>query len=98
MLELGPDGAAMHAALAADLADNAVDLLFGAGPLTRALFDAAPQAKRAVWAGRSSELVEAVAGALRAGDVVMVKGSNGSGMGPLVGALRDRFAVPGARA
>ena len=42
MLELGPDGATMHAALATELARNGVDLLFGAGPLTRALYDAAP--------------------------------------------------------
>ena len=43
MLELGPKAAAMHAELAADLRANKVDLLFGAGPLTRALFDAAPR-------------------------------------------------------
>ena len=28
----------------------------------------------------------------RGGDIAMVKGSNGSRMGPLVAALRDRFA------
>ena len=38
---------AMHAELAADLSANKVDLLFGAGPLTRALFDAAPASMRA---------------------------------------------------
>ena len=96
MLELGADGAAMHAALAADLAANHVDLLFGAGPLTRALYDAAPEAMRAAWAERSSALADEVAKALRAGDVAMVKGSNGSRMGPLVAALREHFARPGA--
>ncbi len=95
MLELGAEGAAMHAALAADLAANHVDLLFGAGPLTRALYDAAPEAMRAAWAERSSALAEEVARALRAGDVAMVKGSNGSRMGPLVAALREHFARPG---
>ena len=94
MLELGADGAAMHAALAADLVANQVDLLFGAGPLTRALYDAAPQAQRAAWFERASDLVGEVARALRAGDVVMVKGSNGSRMGPLVASLRDHFAHP----
>ncbi len=92
MLELGCDGAAMHAELAADLSANKVDLLFGTGPLTRALFDAAPASMRAAWAERSSELAAALAGALRAGDVAMVKGSNGSRMGPLVAALREHFA------
>jgi UDP-N-acetylmuramoyl-tripeptide--D-alanyl-D-alanine ligase len=92
MLELGPKAAAMHAELAADLSANNVDLLFGAGPLTRALFEAAPASMRAVWTERSSELTDEVARTLRGGDIAMVKGSNGSRMGPLVAALRDRFA------
>jgi UDP-N-acetylmuramoyl-tripeptide--D-alanyl-D-alanine ligase len=95
MLELGPKAAAMHAELAADLRANKVDLLFGAGPLTRALFDAAPASMRAAWTERSSELTDEVARALRGGDIAMVKGSNGSRMGPLVAALRDRFAGAG---
>jgi UDP-N-acetylmuramoyl-tripeptide--D-alanyl-D-alanine ligase len=92
MLELGPKAAAMHAELAADLSASSVDLLFGAGPLTRALYDAAPASMRAAWRERSSDLADDVARTLRAGDVAMVKGSNGSRMGPLVAALRDRFA------
>ncbi len=92
MLELGAEGAAMHAELAAELAANKVDLLFGVGPLTRALFEAAPVSMRAAWAERSSEMTAEVAHALRGGDVAMIKGSNGSRMGPLVAALRDHFA------
>jgi UDP-N-acetylmuramoyl-tripeptide--D-alanyl-D-alanine ligase len=92
MLELGPKAAAMHAELAADLSASNVDLLFGAGPLTRALFEAAPASMRAVWTERSSELTDEIARTLRGGDIAMVKGSNGSRMGPLVAALRDRFA------
>jgi UDP-N-acetylmuramoyl-tripeptide--D-alanyl-D-alanine ligase len=95
MLELGPKAAAMHAELAADLRANKVDLLFGAGPLTRALFDAAPASMRAAWTERSSELTDEVARTLRGGDIAMIKGSNGSRMGPLVAALRDRFAGAG---
>jgi len=91
MLELGPKAEAMHAELAADLSANRVDLLFGAGPLTRALYDAAPASMRAAWAERSNELTDEVARVLRGGDIAMVKGSNGSRMGPLVAALRDRF-------
>jgi len=91
MLELGRDGAALHAELAADLETNRIDLLFGAGPLTRALYDAAPAPMRAAWAERSGELAAKIASTLRAGDVVMIKGSNASRMGPLVAALREHF-------
>ena len=92
MLELGPGGAEMHAALADALSEHRVDLVFGAGPLTRALFDAAPAPMRAAWAERSRDILGPLADALRGGDVVMVKGSNGSRMGPVVAALRERFS------
>jgi UDP-N-acetylmuramoyl-tripeptide--D-alanyl-D-alanine ligase len=92
MLELGPKAAEMHAELAGDLSANKVDLLFGAGPLTRALYEAAPESMRAAWTEGSSELTDEVARTLRGGDIAMIKGSNGSRMGPLVSALRDRFA------
>ena len=99
MLELGPQGAELHASLASELKSNQVDLLFGAGPLTRALYDAAPATLRAAHAARSEALSEPLIAALRAGDVVMIKGSNGSRMGPLAAALRDHFspAAAGAR-
>jgi UDP-N-acetylmuramoyl-tripeptide--D-alanyl-D-alanine ligase len=97
MLELGPDGAQMHAALVGALGANRVDRLFGAGPLTRALYDAAPAPMRGAWAERSKDIEEPLANALGGGDVVMIKGSNGSRMGPLVAALRERFSPAQAR-
>ena len=74
-----------------------VELLFGAGPLTRALYEAAPASLRAGWSERSSEIRDALVGSVRAGDVVMIKGSNGSRMGPLVQALRETFSSTGRR-
>ena len=56
MLELGSEGAAMHAGLAPELTAPSVDLLFAAGPLTRALFDAAPRDTRGHWAERAARL------------------------------------------
>jgi len=91
MLELGPEGAELHVALAPELAARRVDLLFGAGPLTRALFDIAPAAMRAAWGGASCDIQDALVRGVRAGDVVMIKGSNGSRMGPIVSVLRERF-------
>jgi UDP-N-acetylmuramoyl-tripeptide--D-alanyl-D-alanine ligase len=92
MLELGPDGPAMHAELANALTSAKVDLLFCAGPLMRALFDAAPAAMRGAWAPGAAELEAALLKSIHAGDVVMVKGSNGARMGPLALLLRQQFA------
>jgi UDP-N-acetylmuramoyl-tripeptide--D-alanyl-D-alanine ligase len=97
MLELGAQGAQMHAALAPELAAHNVDLIYGAGPLTRALYDAAPDAMRAGWGARSADIGDELIKHVRGGDVVMVKGSNGSRMGPLVAALREHFSSPGKR-
>ena len=57
----------------------------------RALFDALPENRRGAWAPDAQALLPIVAERLRGGDVVMVKGSNGSRMGPLVRALAERF-------
>jgi len=91
MLELGAEGADLHAALAPELTVRHVDLLFGAGPLTRALFDAASPTIRGAWGRASSDIQGELIRGVRAGDVVMIKGSNGSRMGPIVSALREHF-------
>jgi UDP-N-acetylmuramoyl-tripeptide--D-alanyl-D-alanine ligase len=91
MLELGPDGPGMHADLAAPLAENKVDLVFAAGPLMRNLYDALPSTRRGAYAATTANLEALVLDALRAGDVVTVKGSLGSKMGPLVKAMTARF-------
>jgi UDP-N-acetylmuramoyl-tripeptide--D-alanyl-D-alanine ligase len=92
MLELGPEGAAMHVALADTLRRARVDLLFCAGPLMRGLFEAAPPAMRGAWAARAADVEGSLLSALHGGDVVMVKGSNGSRMGPIVAAMKSNFA------
>ncbi len=91
MLELGEAGPLLHAALADDLKNAGVDLLFAAGPLMHHLFEAVPAEMRGAWRETSAALTETLKTALRGGDVVMVKGSLGSRMMPLVEALRAHF-------
>jgi UDP-N-acetylmuramoyl-tripeptide--D-alanyl-D-alanine ligase len=92
MLELGPEGAALHRDLAEPIKANRIDIVFAAGPLMTNLMEALPRERHGGYAGTAAELEEAVLKAVRPGDVVMVKGSNGIRMGRIVKALRDRFS------
>lgn len=92
MLELGPQGAELHAGLAPDLVAAKVDLLFTAGPLSQRLYYAAPESMRAAHRASALELEEAVLSGIRPGDVVMVKSSNGSRMSRIVAAAKQKFS------
>ncbi|MCC6735598.1 MAG: UDP-N-acetylmuramoylalanyl-D-glutamyl-2,6-diaminopimelate--D-alanyl-D-alanine ligase [Bauldia sp.] len=92
MLELGTEELALHAGLAEPVVDAGADAVFLAGPRMKALWEALPADRRGVYAGSAAELESALAEALAPEDVIMVKGSNGSRMGPLVESLKRRFA------
>jgi len=98
MLELGDLGPRLHAELAQALAENNIDLVYCAGPLSQALWEALPPNRRGGYAETAAALEPAVIGAVRAGDALMVKASNGSKMGPLVKALERQFPRRGALA
>ncbi|MBX3481770.1 MAG: UDP-N-acetylmuramoyl-tripeptide--D-alanyl-D-alanine ligase [Caulobacter sp.] len=87
MLELGPEGPAMHAALAGPIDEAAIDQVFVAGPLMKSLWEALPATRRGGYAETAAELAPMVARALEPGDVVMVKGSNGSRAAQIAAAL-----------
>jgi UDP-N-acetylmuramoyl-tripeptide--D-alanyl-D-alanine ligase len=91
MLELGSSADAMHRKLADAIEAAGIDLVFCSGPLMRALWEALPSRARGGYAEMAAGLESAVLGAIRAGDAVMVKGSLGSKMGPLVKALERQF-------
>lgn len=88
MLELGPTGGELHAGIAAPLLQHDIDLLFACGPLMRHLWENVAETQRGGYAGSSTDIAEAVAQAVRPGDVVMIKGSYGSKMRVVVDALR----------
>jgi UDP-N-acetylmuramoyl-tripeptide--D-alanyl-D-alanine ligase len=78
MLELGPEAARFHAEGAQMVAEAGVDLVFCAGPLMKFLWDALPPTRRGGYAETAAALAPRVVQAVQPGDVVMVKGSNGS--------------------
>lgn len=97
MRELGEAGPGLHAGLAPSVTSNRVDAVFLVGPLMRHLADALPKALVAAHAGSSLEMAPVAAAAVRAGDVVTVKGSLGTNMAPIVSALAARGVAPGER-
>jgi UDP-N-acetylmuramoyl-tripeptide--D-alanyl-D-alanine ligase len=91
MLELGPAGPSLHRALAKPVGANAVDLVFCCGPLMQNLWKALPAGRRGGYAVDSTALESQVLPAIRAGDAIMVKGSLGSRMAPIVKALQRAY-------
>ena len=93
MLELGPETKSFHAALAEPLEAAAIDLVFCAGPLMKSLWDALPPTRRGGYAETAADLAPLVVRAAEPGDVVMVKGSNGSKAGAVAQALASLDSV-----
>lgn len=92
MLELGEEGPKLHAELAEFIDGAGVDVVFACGELMGSLFEALPANRRGAYADSAEKLKPILTDAVGAGDVVMVKGSLGSRMAPLVEALKQRFA------
>jgi len=98
MLELGDQSRALHEGLAAAIAAAGLDLVHTAGPGMKHLHDVLPPTRRGQWRETAAELA-AEAGALIApGDVVMVKGSNGSKASMVAKALSDLGSASGSDA
>ncbi|MEM9668091.1 MAG: UDP-N-acetylmuramoyl-tripeptide--D-alanyl-D-alanine ligase [Pseudomonadota bacterium] len=89
MAELGADSAAMHAGLAEDVVNSGAEQVWLSGDDMKALADALPGTIQKHWAVKAGDLLEEVKNSLQEGDMVLIKGSNNSGMGQLADALRQ---------
>jgi len=78
MLELGDQSRALHEGLAGPIAEAGLDLVHTAGPEMKRLHDVLPPERRGLWRETAAELAAEAAALAGPGDVVMVKGSNGS--------------------
>lgn len=95
MLELGDHSEALHAGLAEAIENAGIDLVFTAGKAMQALDRALPAERRGGWAADAAALAPVVTAAVRPGDVVMVKGSNGSRASLVAKALADMASGEG---
>ena len=92
MLELGATTRTLHESLANLLEEAEVDLVHCVGPEMRNLWNKLPRSKRGMHVDESSMLEPTLADEIRPGDVIMIKGSLGSKMAPLVDVLKQKFA------
>ncbi len=92
MRELGERSAALHTELAGTVLEAGVDLVIAVGRYMKGLYDLVPAARRGPYAVQSEHLVAQLAGLIRPGDAVMIKGSLGTRMAPLVDALKSHLA------
>jgi UDP-N-acetylmuramoyl-tripeptide--D-alanyl-D-alanine ligase len=98
MLELGPEGPRLHRELAEFIDGAGVDVVFACGELMGSLYGALPASRQGAYAKTAEELQPKLLDAVGPGDAIMVKGSLGSRMGPLVEALKRRFDAQAALA
>lgn len=89
MLELGPDEAELHRAIARHPALEPVALVHCVGPRMETLWHALPAHRRGRQVAQADDLGARVHQLVRDGDVVLVKGSKGSLVSRVVDALRN---------
>lgn len=94
MYELGADELMLHRELAAPLVEAGFERVFMAGECMRMLMGALPQPMRAGWSSKPQALLTKLKGELRDGDIVLIKGSNASG----VGKVAEQFKREGSDA
>ena len=89
MLEIGAGAEAEHAALSVPIEAAKTDLVFLAGAGMRPLVDKLPERIESKWADTADGLDDELKFTLKDGDLLLLKGSNASGMGRLADRLRQ---------
>lgn len=95
MLEVGATSQAEHAALAGPIQEAGAALVFLAGERMKPLADSLVGRIETHWAVKANELDSVVKKSLTNGDLLLIKGSNASGMGRLAERLRLWSAAGG---
>lgn len=102
MLELGEHSRALHEGLIQPIAAAGLDVVHAAGMEMRRLHDALPPSRRGLWRATAAELAAEAGKLVGPGDIIMVKGSNGSKASLVAAALanlnveQDPSTAPGA--
>ncbi|MDR2416772.1 MAG: UDP-N-acetylmuramoyl-tripeptide--D-alanyl-D-alanine ligase [Holosporales bacterium] len=90
MGELGDASLQYHQDLAATLGKNVINRVFCCGPMMKNLYDILPEERRGTWSENSQELCLPLEEELKAGDVVLIKGSHSMHMEYILRFLKER--------
>jgi UDP-N-acetylmuramoyl-tripeptide--D-alanyl-D-alanine ligase len=95
MLELGPQEMEMHGEAGREIARAGIDVLWGVRGLAREIIDGAREAgmSETQFFESSEEAAAALVAQVRAGDLILVKGSRGVQTDKVVQLLRDHFPL-----
>ena len=96
MLELGEATEDLHRDLKDPIVAAGVDLVLASGPQMRHLFDGLPTGIRGHWEADADSLTASALDAVRSGDVIVIKGSNGARSWRIAEAMKKRFAASAA--
>ena len=89
MLELGKDAGKIHESLADVLVENKIDRVYAVGENCGLLFNALPESMQGAKKQTSAELAAVIRPEIKAGDIILVKGSFGSKMAAVVEKLKE---------
>jgi UDP-N-acetylmuramoyl-tripeptide--D-alanyl-D-alanine ligase len=91
MLELGEQSLWLHGELLGPIEAAGVDSVFACGPDMNALWQKLPGSLRGAYSPSSDEIIEPLLDAIRSDDIIMIKGSLGSKMAPVVQAILKKY-------
>lgn len=94
MLELGDQSQALHVGLSEAIEAAGLDMVHTAGPQMKLLNDTLPASRKGLWRETAGELAAEAAMLAGPGDIVMVKGSNGSKASLVAAALAELNTAP----
>ncbi len=93
MLELGDGENALHADLLEPIQSAKIDQVLTCGVRMKNLYNVLPKAVNAGWFSGHKKCLAGLLEQVQDGDTIMVKGSNASGMGKLVAALKTQQTI-----
>jgi UDP-N-acetylmuramoyl-tripeptide--D-alanyl-D-alanine ligase len=98
MLELGDESAEMHREAGREMARAGIEIVWGVRGMAEEIVAGAREAgvQEARFFATSEEAAAALKGSVRAGDLILVKGSRGVQTDKVVKALREQFPLVGA--